>query len=102
MDMPVLYLKLSSGEEVISFVEETEDSFILYTPLQIHSMNTPRGTSVQFSHWAQFTEDDVFEIRKSHIVLDAIPKQDILEYYSEVINSPKATQYYNEEVRTVH
>ena len=103
MPIPVLYLKLVTGDEIISVVEITDDSIILYNPLQIHSLNTTRGTSVQFGHWAQFTDVDIFEIKRSHIVFSSTPKTDILQYYNEIMNTPKDTIHFNEEDnRTIH
>ena len=63
-------IKLISGEELISIVEEGPDplSITLINPVVVHKNNTPVGPTLSVSHWLMFTKSNSTVIKKSKVV----------------------------------
>lgn len=83
----VLYFKLVTGEHIISIVESNDDEFImLHRPLQLFIQNTLGGAAVRVAKWIPFTEENDFPLQIKHVVMKAMPTQDISDYYFEALN----------------
>ena len=63
-------IKLISGEELISIVEEGPDplSITLINRVVVHKNNTPVGPTLSVSHWLMFTKSNSTVIKKSKVV----------------------------------
>ena len=95
----VLYFKLVTGEHIISIVESNDDEFIiLHRPLQLFVHNTLGGAAVRVAKWIPFTEENDFPLHVKHVVMKAMPTQDISDYYFEALNKLDETTEVEQEV----
>ena len=84
----VVYFKLATGDDIISYVDEelaSEDSDIvmLFKPLKIHTYNTPQGAAVRLAKWIPFIQDAHIALGVDQIVIRATPSDDILEFFHD-------------------
>lgn len=88
MQSNVLYFKLTTGEHIISEIESRDEEYIfLINPMELHLQSTPRGAAVRMSKWIPFVEENDFPLDIKHVVMHAIPTDDILEYYEDALDS---------------
>ena len=88
----VVYFKLATGDDIISYVDEelaTEDSDIvmLFKPLKIHTYNTPQGAAVRLAKWIPFIQDAHIALGVDQIVIRATPSDDILEFFHDAFDT---------------
>ena len=104
-------LKLLNGEELICKLEDSvvDDSYEITNPLkmQVESRITKRGPveSLSLSRWiGPYTEQSLFNIKTSHVLIIADASAGLSRYYEHVrkqiikVNSPKLDDITNEEV----
>jgi len=88
MDQEVLYFKLVSGEDIISFVESNDGEYImLHRPLELLAHNTIKGASVRMAKWSPYTEENDFPLRMRHVILTAKPTEEIEEFYLDALDA---------------
>lgn len=82
-DVDIRHFKLSSGEEIISFVSKEEDSAVyLKKPFQIHSgLIDSNSTSYYFTDWLPMSDASVCAVSKLHIVTFVDCDTDVKEKY---------------------
>ena len=86
--MDVLYLKLVSGEHIISFVDTIDNEYVvLDKPLQLFVQNSVKGAAVRVAKWIPFIEDHLLSVKQNHILMYSKPTQDIEDCYFEAINA---------------
>ena len=88
----VVYFKLATGDDIISYVDEelaSEDSDIvmLFKPLKIHTYNTPQGAAVRLAKWIPFIEEKHIALGVDQIVIRSTPSDDILEFYHDALDT---------------
>ena len=88
----VVYFKLATGDDIVSYVDEelaTEDSDIvmLYKPLKIYTYNTPQGSAVRLAKWIPFIEEAHIALGVDQIVIRSTPSNDIMEFYHDAIDT---------------
>ena len=88
----VVYFKLATGDDIISYVAEelaSEDSDIvmLFKPLKIHTYNTPQGAAVRLAKWIPFIQDAHIALGVDQIVIRATPSDDILEFFHDAFDT---------------
>ena len=88
----VVYFKLATGDDIISYVDEelaSEDSDIvmLFKPLKIHTYNTPQGAAVRLAKWIPFIQDAHIALGVDQIVIRATPSDDILEFFHDAFDT---------------
>ena len=84
MDNYVLYLKLITGEHLISEVEGRDEEFIfLLNPMELHLHNSVKGSAVRITKWIPFVNEEDFPLLLRNVLLHATPTEDIVEYYYE-------------------
>ena len=82
------YFKLTSGEHIISMVDSIDDEYaILYNPLQLFVHNTYRGASVRVAKWIPFTDEVIFQISMSNIIIHSDASEDMKDYYLGCLDS---------------
>ena len=82
------YFKLISGEHIISMVDSLDDEYaVLYKPLQLFVHSTYRGASVKVAKWIPFTDEVIFSIRMSNILIHSNASEDMEDYYLGCLNS---------------
>tara|TARA_Y100000004_G_scaffold110159_1_gene123575 strand:- start:2598 stop:2999 length:402 start_codon:yes stop_codon:yes gene_type:complete len=83
------YIKLINGEDIVGTVEDiTTDSHevMIFQPLRVHFVRVPGHTGIQLGQWIPFAEDDVFPIKKRHILWIEECKEDFIAHYNEAID----------------
>lgn len=85
--MEHIILKLVDGTEVIGRVIEVQDDTIkIDNPMTINYSIHGRSYSAVLGKYAYFTDQEIFEFKKSFIVQALHPREDFTEYYEEVVN----------------
>ena len=80
--MDIVYLKLVSGESLISYVETIDEEHVhACKPLQIHTINSAEGALIRTTKWIPFTKENDFPIKVKNILLIAKPTEEIVKYY---------------------
>lgn len=93
MAQKTLYLKLITGENLISKIDTVNDEYInLDKPLQIFIHNNPYGAVVRLAKWIPFINEDLVSIRINHVVISSYPDDDLKKYYLEAVNKLEETQ----------
>tara|TARA_R100000664_G_C2656948_1_gene74943 strand:- start:34 stop:435 length:402 start_codon:yes stop_codon:yes gene_type:complete len=91
MKQNIVYFKLVSGDDIISYVDEElntdEEQVMLYKPLKLFTYNTERGSAVRLAKWIPFVDGEYFLLNEKKIILSSPPSQDILEFYHEAIDT---------------
>lgn len=84
-------LKLVSGEEIVSKVcyLPDEDKILLDKPLQVELAKQKKGqlevTGFAFKEWVSATFEDMFVIRRDHILTMSELDNEILDFYEKTI-----------------
>lgn len=86
MQQEVLYLKLVSGENIISIAEVNDEYIILDRPLQIFIQNTVRGSALRLARWIPFSTEKDFVINTKDVIISILPSKDMKDYYIEAID----------------
>lgn len=100
MDNGVKFIRLSTGEDLVSQVLEvnTEDNqhYVLINPLKILYMtgNKPGILSISLMQWIFHRVCDVqeFTIYPTEVVTMAIPSSNLIEYYQDSVEQFEANQ----------
>ena len=99
--MDIVYLKLVSGESIISYVETIDEEYVqAYKPVQLHTINSMDGALIRTTKWIPFTDQNDFPIKVKNILLIATPTEEIEKYYIrslEVLDSKEEEDYLLEE-----
>jgi len=84
-------IKLVSGEEIVSKVSylPDEDKLLLDKPLQVEQAKQKKGnmevTGFTFKEWVSATYDDMFIIRRDHILTMTEVDGEIQHFYEKTI-----------------
>jgi hypothetical protein len=85
--MDVVYLKLVSGEDIICYVENSDEEYLyVYKPIRFQIKNTPRGSVVRSSKWIPLVEESEFPIKRRDVMIIATPTKDMDAYYHETLD----------------
>ena len=99
--MDIVYLKLVSGESIVSYVETIDEEYVqAYKPVQLHTINSMDGALIRTTKWIPFTDQNDFPIKVKNILLIATPTKEIEKYYIrslEVLDSKEEEDYLLEE-----
>tara|TARA_R110002167_G_scaffold319833_1_gene525620 strand:+ start:56 stop:457 length:402 start_codon:yes stop_codon:yes gene_type:complete len=80
--MDIVYLKLVSGESIVSYVETIDEEYVqTYKPVQLHTINSMNGALIRTTKWIPFTDQNDFPIKVKNILLIATPTEEIEKYY---------------------
>jgi hypothetical protein len=103
------FIRLVTGEDIVSEVSESQDTVQLVNPLKIvYSINEVTGMmSISLMQWVftRITKEQRFEIPKINILMMSEPSQHMVEYYiktsskfyDEIKPSEKKSNPYPEE-----
>lgn len=85
MDGNVQFLRLKSGEDLITEVEETETTYVLLNPCKVLYL---KGTgtnflSISLMQWvlAKICSEQIFEIDKREVLLISDPDTSLIDHY---------------------
>tara|TARA_B100000424_G_C22909806_1_gene484019 strand:+ start:177 stop:584 length:408 start_codon:yes stop_codon:yes gene_type:complete len=98
MNTEIRLLKLTNGEDIIAYVNETPESYHLDNPLlmRIHSRPTKHGIQegLHLSRWVQpFSEETNFSIMRQHVVLSTEVSDGLNRYYEYSVKSFEREEY---------
>ena len=80
--MNVVYLKLITGEDIVSYSEGVDEEYVhLYNPICLHAVNINRGAVIRSTKWIPFTDHNDFSVRIRDILILSTPTKDIEEQY---------------------
>lgn len=85
MDTEVYFLRLVTGEDVIAEYEVYEDFYRLYNPCKIVYLSSMKQgyLSISLMQWvfSKISENQVFDLPKSQILLKSKPSEKMVEHY---------------------
>jgi hypothetical protein len=88
--MSVKILKLITGEELLAKVLPSSTNVIkMENPVRIVVMPNkldPKTPNVGFAPWAEFSDDKIFEIDKSHVLAIITPISQFTTQYSSMFS----------------
>jgi hypothetical protein len=88
--MSVKILKLITGEELLAKVLPSSANLVkMENPVRIVIMPNkldPKTPNVGFAPWAEFSDDKIFEIDKSHVVAIITPISQFVTQYSSMFS----------------
>lgn len=84
-----LLLKLVDGSDVICRVMELEETHIkVDNPMKVvYNIEGPTGQTAMLTKYAYFSEQIVFDFRREHIVQVLEPKEDMVQWYENVLQT---------------
>ena len=103
MNQTIKFFRLNTGEDLITVVDSsTEDSYTLKNPLKVYytAMENDMGLpsmGVSLSYWVfpKISRCDEFTIRSSDVLLVSDASKDMVEYYTNSIQSIKEGDVYS-------
>lgn len=85
METDIQFLRLKTGEDIISEVLETDKTFILMNPCKVLYLKSSKTgfLSISLMQWifSKLCADQTFEIDKSEILVKAFPEDTFIEHY---------------------
>ena len=99
MEYEYVMMKLTSGEDIICvLIDINEHSFTVMFPLSMKRISldglkeTIAGTS-----WCQYTDENVFTIFRSDVIVIAPLNQRTIEYYKKLVDLSELDEYLDED-----
>ena len=92
MNSEIRLLKLTNGEDIIAYVNETPESYHLDNPLvmKVHARVTSKGVQegLHLSRWIQpFSKETNFSIMRQHVIINTEVTEGLHEYYKKAAKS---------------
>ncbi len=83
-----MYLKLLSGEEIVSFVRSYNSSLVeLIAPLQVnYHQNENNSIQVSLGKWLPLTDNVIMAIQSNNVCTMTYPNDQTIETYTKTIN----------------
>ena len=69
MSETILYLKLITGEDIVTLVESNDEEFLyIVDPIKLHSINSSNGALLRATKWIPYIDQDDMGILLKHIL----------------------------------
>ena len=85
METEVLFLRLKTGEDLISEVQETDKTLILINPCKVLYLKSPRNgfLSISLMQWifAKICSEQIFEMDKSEVLVRTVADDGLVSHY---------------------
>ena len=85
MNTEIQFLRLKTGEDLISEVQETPTSYILMNPCKVLYLKSQKTgfLSISLMQWifSKLCSDQTFEMDKSEVLVKALPDDTFIEHY---------------------
>lgn len=85
MDTEILFLRLKTGEDLITEVLEMDKTYILMNPCKVLYLKGSKTgyLSISLMQWvfARICSDQSFEIDKNEVLFKTIPENTLIEHY---------------------
>jgi hypothetical protein len=85
MDTEIQFLRLKTGEDIISEVQETDSTYILMNPCKILYLKSQKTgfLSISLMQWifSKMCKEQTFEMDKSEVLVKGLPDDTFIEHY---------------------
>ena len=102
MEPSIKYVKLSTGDELLTILEKPEGGLFHFKhPIKIsHILDEDGEDGVRFTKWIPFTEDNSVPVSAKYIVTMASLSKKMNEIYDDILKEVKENQeeFVSEEV----
>jgi len=87
--MAIKLIRTKSGEDIVSDIDEREDTLVLDNPAMLIPMSDGKGNQVQmgFGPWVPFTTEKQIEIPRDWVVFITEPADDLKNNYRQAFGS---------------
>lgn len=89
MEPDIRFLRLVTGEDIVSEVTETDNEFILMHPMKVLYMTStkPGYLSISLMQYvfSKISSEQIFNMPKIHVVMHSVPKDTLIEYYQDTV-----------------
>ena len=85
----VKLIRLNSGEDIVAYLEEEDNNYLLLTPMAVFVKRLNSGkTLMMISTWLpnELVEDEIINISKDKVLLVMQPKKELLVYYQKSLD----------------
>lgn len=85
----VKLIRLNSGEDIVAYLEEEDNNYLLLTPMAVFVKRLNSGkTIMMISTWLpnEIVEDEIISISKDKVLLVMQPKKELLVYYQKSLD----------------
>lgn len=85
----VKLIRLNSGEDIVAYLEEEDNNYLLLTPMAVFVKRLNSGkTIMMISTWLpnELVEDEIISISKDKVLLVMQPKKELLVYYQKSLD----------------
>lgn len=83
--MDVQFIRLKTGEDLITEMEETETSCVLINPCKVLYLKSPKSgfLSISLMQWVftKICSEQYFEVEKSEILFKTVPNDSMIDHY---------------------
>jgi hypothetical protein len=83
--MDVQFIRLKTGEDLITEVEETETSCVFINPCKVLYLKSPKTgfLTISLMQWVftKICSEQYFEVDKSEILFRNVPNESMIEHY---------------------
>ena len=95
-DYEILLVKLTSGENLISYIDTQDpDKIELYRPIEIRLITDGPSTMHILTEWMPFTETETFLVDKRHVVMLQLPLIEVQKSYVQSAYSNYSSEEHN-------
>ena len=85
MDTEIQFLRLKTGEDLISEVHETDSTYILMNPCKVLYLKSQKTgfLSISLMQWvfSKLCSEQTFEMDKNEVLTKALPNDSFIEHY---------------------
>lgn len=85
METDVQFLRLKNGEDLITEIQETENSLVLINPCKVLYLKGSKSgfLSISLMQWvfSKISSDQMFEIDKSEVLFKTLPDDSMITHY---------------------
>lgn len=89
MEQDIRFLRLVTGEDIVSEVKETKTEFVLMNPMKVLYMTSSRPGYLSISLmqyvFSKISYEQVFNMPKVHVVMHSAPRDTLITYYHETV-----------------
>lgn len=85
METEVLFLRLKTGEDLITEAQETDQTYILLNPCKVLYLKSPKSgyLSISLMQWifTKICSEQVFEIDKREVLVKTVAEDSLVKHY---------------------
>lgn len=89
MEQDIRFLRLVTGEDIVSEVKETKNEFVLMNPMKVLYMTSSRPGYLSISLmqyvFSKISYEQVFNMPKAHVVMHSAPRDALISYYHDTV-----------------